>query len=96
MADFIESMSIFLIFAFSIFALLGAMETVHTVNVGNCWSDTNGTLQNCSISNNDYALLNNTYMTYAQTSSIMNYLLWILLVVVIVAGVMLFARLRRN
>jgi hypothetical protein len=96
MANFIEFLFMFIIFSFSIFALLGAIETVHTVNAGNCWEDANGTLQNCSLSDNDYRLLNNTYNTYAQTSSIQNYLIWILLLGCLVSGVMLFSKLRRN
>lgn len=96
MANFISYLLMFLIFSFASFALLGAIETVHTVNVGNCWRDSNGTLQNCSLSNNDYALLNNTYTTYAQTSGINNYLMWFLLVSSIVSAVLLFAKLRRN
>jgi len=96
MAHFIESLMMFLIFAFATFAVLGAITTVHNVNAGNCWRDTNGTLQNCSLSNNDFALLNNTYTTYAQTSSIQNYLLWFLILVVIISAVMLAAKLRRN
>jgi len=92
MANFISSLLMFLIFSFAIFAFLGAIFTIHTVNAGNCWKDENGTLQNCSLSNNDFALLNNTYTTYAQTSSIGNYLIWLLLLAVIISAVMLFSK----
>jgi hypothetical protein len=96
MASFVESLLLFLIFVFAIFASLGAIQTIRSVNVGNCLEDANGTLQNCSLSNNDYKLLNNTYNIYAQTSSIQNYLIWLLLVVTLISAVMLFAKLRRK
>jgi hypothetical protein len=96
MAKFIEFLFMFLIFSFAIFAVLGSMQTIHSVNAGNCWEDVNGTLQNCSLSNNDYRMLNNTYNTYVQTSSIQNYLMWFLLLGVIVSAVLLFSNLRRN
>jgi hypothetical protein len=96
MSQFINFLLLFLIFAFSIFAVLGAIVTVHDVNIGNCVGDVNGTLQNCSLSNNDFALLNNTYTTYAYTSSIQNYLLWILLAGVIIGAALLFSKLRRS
>lgn len=96
MAKFIEFLLMFLIFGFAIFAVLGAITTIHSVNAGNCWKDINGTLQNCSLSNNDFNLLNNTYTTYAETSSIQNYLIWIVLLGVIISAVMLFTKLRRS
>jgi hypothetical protein len=96
MAKFIDFLLMFLIFTFAILATLGAVTTIHSVNTGNCVGDVNGTLQNCSLSNNDYALLNNTYTTYAVTSNIQNNLLWILLLAVIISAVMLFSKLRRN
>jgi hypothetical protein len=96
MAKFIDFLLMFLIFAFAILATLGAVTTIHSVNTGNCVGDVNGTLQNCSLSNNDYALLNNTYNTYAQTSNIQNYLIWFVLLGVIISAVMLFSKLRRN
>jgi hypothetical protein len=96
MAKFIDFLLLFLIFSFAIFAFLGSIQTIRSVNTGNCWEDANGTLQNCSLSNNDFKLLNNTYNTYAQTSSIQNYMLWFLLVGVIVSAVLLFTTLRRS
>ena len=96
MANFIEFLLMFLIFSFAIFAVLGAIETVHTVNAGNCWKDANGTLMNCSLSNNDFNLLNNTYTTYAMTSGIQGYMIWFLILGVVVSGVMLFTKLRRS
>jgi hypothetical protein len=94
MAKLIDSLLLFVIFAFAILAVLGAITTIHDVNVGNCVGDVNGTLVNCSLSNNDYALMNNTYTTYAYTSGIMNYLLWFLLLAVIIGVVLLFSKLR--
>lgn len=95
MARFIDSLFLFVIFSFSIFALLGAITTIHSINTGNCIPDVNGTLQNCSISDNDYGLLNKTYTTYAQTSSIQNYLLWFIVLIVIISALMLFTKIRR-
>ena len=96
MAKFIEFLFMSLIFSFAIFAILGSMQTIHSVNAGNCWEDANGTLQNCSLSNNDFKQLNDTYNMYVQTSSIQNYLMWFLIVGVLVSAVLLFGSLRRN
>jgi hypothetical protein len=96
MAKFIDFLLMFLIVSFAIFAVLGSVQNIRSVNVGNCWEDANGTLQNCSLSNNDYKLLNNTYNTYAQTSSIQNYILWFLLLGVLMSVVFFFTSLRRS
>jgi len=96
MTNFVEVLFIFVIFCVASFSLIGSISTIHSINIGDCAPDVNGTLVNCSLSDSDYNLLNKTETAYTQTFAMSTPLIWVLVAGVFIGGLMLLNSLRRN
>jgi hypothetical protein len=92
MKDFLGFFLLFAIFGIAIYALLGGLSIIHSANVGDCAPDVNGTIVNCSLSDDDYAQLNKTSTILGQTTQIESTMLWVILLGVIVSGAVLLRR----
>lgn len=89
--DIIEALIGFVLFGIVLYAGIGSIGTIHSVNNGNCATAANGTLENCSLSNADYNQLNNTQNYYSNTFGILVPLQWLLVVGVIISALFILA-----
>lgn len=78
MKSFLDFLLMFVIVAVALYVTLGAILTIHSVNVGDCTPNENGTLSNCSLSNADYAQLNKTETAISFIYPIQTNFLWLL------------------
>jgi hypothetical protein len=92
MKDFLGFLLLFAIFGIVLYSFIGSLGVIHSANVGDCAPNENGTLENCSLSDQDYALLNKTGTVIGQTAQIESIMMWVLLLGVLVSGFLLLRR----
>jgi len=92
MKDFLGFFLLFAIFGVAVYASIGALSAIHSVNIGDCATDENGTLVNCSLSDADYMQLNKTATIIGATTQIETSMIWVLLMGVIISGMLLLKR----
>lgn len=84
MTNVIGTAFIFFTVIVAAFIALTTLSQTHSLAQGNCAYNATGSLVNCSLSNNDYTLINTTATQYGTIFSTFSPVIWVLAVLVIV------------
>ena len=90
MSNVIETGFIFFILLVGGYIAFGSLLTTHTINAGDCAYNATGGLENCSLSNNDFKLINNTATQAANTFNTFSQINWVIGLALLVSVCMTF------
>ena len=94
MNDFLTFLLGFIVVAVAITIGFGALQTVHSVNYGNCNQAENGTWENCTLSNADANQLQKSEIAVSAIFGQLSYVQWILIAGTLITVVFFFTKRR--